>query len=1038
MSMKWVYIFLFALPGFTSFAQSPLPKTIMFNHFSIDHGLSQTRFGSILQDKNGYMWFGSNNGLIKYDGYSFTTFQFDPLNKNSIPTNYANPLCEDAEGNIWIAGDFGLSKYNVHTAKFTAFRHDSKNKFSLSSDDVSCIVTDKQGRLYIGTDAGVCLYESASDRFINLSEIISTGTLCSRSISCMIIDHNGLLWIGTAKGINIYDPANKDLKLFNPADKNYAAGNREIVYMMEDHTGDIWISLLKNGIYRYHPSGGISTVYRHLNTDLNSLGSDLVNSLIEDSHYTIWAGMWGGGISRYFPETGNFRTFRSDVNDINTLGTDQIVNLFEDRSGAVWISTSGAGLNNYYGSNKNFKIFKNYDKEFTSHFPLSLYKDHEGKIFITTFGGGVKELDPASGIFTSYKIVLPNDKISGGNFCYGALEASDGNFWVVSFDEGLHKLDRKTGKFTTVHSTYDNPDTSLHNLSNCIAEDKNKRLWIGTNSGLKSYNLITKTFSGFEKLYRDTNQLSTDVISSLYMDKEGVLWIAGSQGGLTLFNTGNGEIKIFKHDETNLHSIGPGNINCFYDNQKGKVWIGTDGGGLNEFDKKSGQFISFTMKDGLPDNSILGILADDEGKLWLSTNKGICKFTPASGQSKKVSCRNYDKGDGLPSDEFYYNTSVKGDDGTFYFGSNAGLVAFKPDELKDNPFIPPVVITDFSVFNKSITSNDSSGILKLPADETKEITLSYKQNVFSFAFSALNYVHPEKNKFAYKLDNFDKDWIYTDATRRFANYTNLDAGEYTFRVKASNNDGIWNEKGVSIKLIITPPYWQTGWFKFLYLLTGILILYAVYNNRMQKLKDMRRIRNKIASDLHDDLGATLSSISIMSELANQQVKDRVPLAVPLLEKIGSSSRNMIESVNDMVWAINPKNDSFENIIKRMRMFALEILSAKEIAFHFDFDRNLLQSKLKMEMRRSFYLIFKESVNNIAKYSNASNVSVVIVKRENNLKMTIKDDGNGFVVNTISKGNGLINMQQRAEDMKARFNLESIPGKGTFIEIEFKN
>jgi signal transduction histidine kinase len=334
--------------------------------------------------------------------------------------------------------------------------------------------------------------------------------------------------------------------------------------------------------------------------------------------------------------------------------------------------------------------------------------------------------------------------------------------------------------------------------------------------------------------------------------------------------------------------------------------------------------------------------------------------------------------------------------------------------------------------------NDSTGILKLPADETKEITIAYKQNNFSFTFSALNYVHPEKNQYAYKLEGYDKDWIYTNASKRFANYTNLDPATYTFKVKGSNNDGVWNETPTEIKVIILPPWWQTVWFKLICIIAAGMILYMIYNNRMQKVRDIRRIRNKIASDLHDDLGATLSSISIMSELVNQQVKEHSPQASSLLEKIGNSSRSMIESVNDMVWAINPQNDSFENIIKRMKTFASDILSAKDIAFHFDFDKNLMHSKLKMEMRRNFYLIFKEAVNNIAKYSGATNAFVMIWNRENNLKMTIRDDGEGFEMETVKPGNGLIYMRQRADVMKARFDLESIPGKGTTIELEFKN
>jgi ligand-binding sensor domain-containing protein/two-component sensor histidine kinase len=1031
-----MYIFLFTLLSSVCAAQAT--EEFQFNHFSADHGLSQTHFGPILQDKKGYMWFGTWNGLLKYDGYSFTTFLPDPKIKSSLPDTDIDNLCEDGDGNIWSSTEShpGLSKYNPPTGKFTLYPYDKDNNGSGPQGIVTSLITDKQGLLWIGTDAGVCFYDAASDKFIDLSKIIYPDTLCNQSIRCFMIDHRGLLWIGTTNGINIYDGFHKTVKLFAPADEIYAAMSKEVISLLDDHAGNIWISLWHQGIYKYNPSTGAAENYRYSDNDPHSLGSDEVTKLVEDRHQRIWAAMFGG-ISVYQPQTNNFKTFHPVANDIHSLATDQIINLVEDKSGVMWIGTSGGGLNNCYMTKKEFKVYQNYDKDFISHFPLSLYKDHAGRIFMATFGAGVQEFIPLSGTFKSYKVVLPNNTPTEANFPYGTLEASDGNFWVVSFNDGLHKLDRKSGKFTTIHSIRNNRDTAFHFPSNCIAEDLNKRLWIGTDNGLKYYDLKSKTFSRFEDLHRDTNQLSSDLIVSLYCGSEGILWIAGTNG-VTLFNTKTGQVKIFKHDDKDPRSVSSNHINYFYDDGKGIVWIGTKGGGLNRFDKMSEQFVTYTKNDGLPDNSIYGITSDDRGNLWVSTNKGICKFTPPSSENNKPVCHNYNMSDGLPGDEHYHNSCVKGNDGTLYFASSAGLVVFKPDDLTDNDFIPPVVITDFSVLNKPVAPNDSTGILKLPADETKEIKLSYRQNVFSFTFSALSYVHPEKNQFAYMLEGFDKDWVYTDASKRFVTYTNLDPGDYTFKVKASNNDGVWNETPTAVRLIITPPYWKTWWFTLLCVLTGACIVFAIFYLRLQKLRDIHRIRNKIASDLHDDLGATLSSISIMSELANQQIKGQSPQASSLLEKIGSSSRNMIESVNDMVWAINPKNDSFENIIKRMRTFAAEILSAKDIAFHFDFDKNVLQSKLKMDIRRNFYLIFKEAVNNIAKYSYAANAFVMIWNRESNLKMTIRDDGNGFDPDSVLRGNGLTNMQQRAEGIKARFNLKSIPGKGTIVELEFKN
>ncbi|MBK9732797.1 MAG: hypothetical protein IPO83_16215 [Chitinophagaceae bacterium] len=1024
-------------------AQTVKDSSIPFNHFSTEHGLSQNHFEAIIQDQKGYMWFGTWSGLLKFDGYNFTLFQYDPDTKNSFGGNFVYRLCEDHRGNIWIIdGDNNqLSRYNTHTLQFFSYAPDERNKFPIAPGAVNCMVCDHDGSMWIGTsDAGLCRYDPVTDHFINYSsDHLLPDTLCSKTILSLLVDRKGMLWIGTTHGINIYDRVHNHLQTFNPCKENNDQQDCQVSKMMEDHTGKIWITFPDpKGLLNFDPSNNTLKRYSHSNEQRNSLSSNYVNDIYEDHNHNIWIATYQG-LNLYNQNTDDFKIFLADSKDDRALSSSKVMSIFEDRSGIIWIATNGGGLNTVYPDNKKFQVYQeSYDDEFTTHYPVGLYNDHEGKIWINTFGAGLKRFDPLTKQFKVYKFDERKAKGHFYNACYCAFEDSYGTLWVGSTSEGLHALNKTDGSYRTYHSTSDNTDTTIYNQINCITEDHNKALWIGTTTGLKCFDLNTKKYSAFEKLFPDTNQLSGDNIQALYCDDEGVLWIAGSRSGLTSFNTKTGKVRVFKHDENDPHSLSRNFINCIYDNGIEKLWIGTEGGGLNELDKKSEQFISFTIKDGLPDNSVRGIEQDNLGNLWLSSTKGICRFTPPASPNQKAVCRNYNVSDGLPGDEFYYNTCTKGDDGTLYFGCNAGIVAFKPEELKDNSFIPPVVITDFSVFNKSIAPNDSSGILKLPADETKDIRLSYSQNNFSFMFTALSYVHPEKNQYAYRLKGFDKDWIYTDASKRFANYTNLGAGNYIFQVKASNNDGVWNETLTEIKIIITPPYWQTWWFKLMCLITFGLIFYVIVHTRLEKSRDIRRIRNKIASDLHDDLGATLSSISIMSEIANQQIKNQSPQTSPLLEKIGSSSRSMIENVNDMVWAINPRNDSFENIVKRMRAFASEILGAKDIDFHFDFDKNLLPSKMKMDTRRNFYLIYKEAVNNIAKYSGASNAFITILQREQNLKMTIRDDGKGFDLNLITKGNGLNNIEQRAEEMKAKLILQTDVGKGTMLQLEFKN
>lgn len=1028
---KWIFIILFTLN--ISVCRAQPAEKFHFNHFSANHQLSQTHFGPILQDKKGYLWFGTWNGLLKYDGYSFTNFLPDPGNKNSLPDTDVDILCEDGEGNIWSSANRSpnLSKYNPNKRTFTLYRHDKKSKSSGLPGNVYCLITDKHGLLWIGTDAGLCFYEAATDKFINLSQIIYPDTLGSQSIRCMMIDHAGLMWLGTANGISIYDVANKKIKPFAPADKNYTTINKEVIAMLEDHSGNIWISVWNNGLYRYNPLNGVSEIYRHSDADPNSLGTDDVTKLHEDSRKNIWVGMWGG-ISIFQHQTNNFKTFRAETSNPYSLSTNQVINLFEDKTGVMWIGTNGGGLNNCYLSGKKFKVYQHYDNDYISHFPTSLYKNSKGSIFMTTFGAGVQEFNPKSGTFKTYKVILPNNKKADPNFSNGTLEASDGNFWVVSFNDGLHKLDRKTGKFATIHSTANNKDTTFHIVSNCIVEDLNRKLWIGTNNGLKYYDLDKKTFSGLESFRPDTNQLGSDVIVSLYSDSEGILWIAGTNG-LTLMNTKTGQVKIFKHNENNPWSISNNYLTYFYDDEKGKVWIATKGGGLNMFDKKSDRFVAYTTKDGLPDNTVYGILPDDRGSLWLSTNKGICKFTPLSSENNKVACRNYNMSDGLPGDEHNFNSCVKGDDGTLYFAGTAGLVAFKPDELTDNPFIPPVVITGFSVLNKAVTPKDSTRILKLPADETKEIKLSYRRNIFAFSFAALSYVHPEKNQYAYMLEGLDKDWIYTDASKRFVNYTNLDPGDYTFKVKASNNDGIWNETPTTIHLIITPPFWQTLWFRILIIASIAAIVYGVYRYRLSQLTRLQNIRNRISGDLHDDIGSTLNSISIYSEVAKQDASKHAHA----LEMIGESSRKIIDAMSDIVWTINPENDSFEDIILRMRSLAFNLLRAKNIEFSFRADESLNNLKLSMENRRNIFLIFKETMNNLVKYAEATHVSIQLLYNDSLVKLLIYDNGRGFDVSQPSNGNGLNSMKRRAKEMNAQLSIESVIGSGTNIELLMK-
>ncbi len=1019
-------IFLGCVPS-ALLAQSAL-NNIHFNHFSEDHRLSQTIFTSVVQDKKGFMWFGAYNGLIRFDGYGFTSFRYDPYNKASLPLNDVNNLCEDSNRNIWMIGDNGLCRYNEKTATFTLY---DKHKIAVTESNGNCIAADKTGRIWIGTNTGVFFYEPSSDKFVNLYSIIHGDTLANPNVICLMVSRENTLWIGTSNGINVFDPVRKTLNQFQPSDKKNESLTTEVTCMLQDHEGNIWVSQWNKGIYCYNVRTKALKVFRHSKSDPRSLSSDAVNAIVEDSHHIIWVATYNGGISIYHPETTDFQIFRADGNDKNALASDEVKYLYEDRSGVLWIATAGGGLNNCYISEKKFSLFQNYDKAFASHFPVGVHKDKQGRIFMATFGAGVQEFNANTGSFKGYKIVTPNNEVTGFNFCYGMEDASDGKFWVVSFDEGLLQLDRATSQLIPVHSTFNNKDTTFHNLCNTIVEDNNKKLWIGTQNGLKYFDMKTKQFFGFENFHRDTNQLSEDNISALHFDKDGILWATGTHG-ITLLNMVSGAIKVFHHDEKNPSSLGNNVTNCFYDDGQGFVWIGTKGG-LSRFEKKTEHFINFTAKDGLPDNAISGILADDECNLWLSTNRGLCRFTPCVGKSPQAICRSYDMNDGLPGDEFNYNACVRADDGTLYFGCSAGLLAFKPNELKDNAYVPPVAITGISILNKPIGPGESISIVNSSIDDLNDISLSYRQNDISFAFAALSYMHAEKNRYAYMLEGYDKDWIYTDAAKRFANYTNLDAGSYTFKVKASNNDNVWNEVPAVITFTISPPFWNTWWFELLAILIVAAGLYAIYRYRMREVIKLQAIRNNIASDLHDDIGSTLNSISVLSEVAKLQAGR----SLPALDEIGESSRKVVDAMSDIVWTINPENDEFEKIVSRMRSFAYQILKGKNMQFNFVVEGDLNGLSMPMQVRKNFYLIFKEATTNVVKYSQASHVKFLICRNESSIYMLIRDNGIGFNKDKPDNGNGLKNMERRAKEINACLVIETVNGAGTSIELKLK-
>jgi len=620
-----------------------------------------------------------------------------------------------------------------------------------------------------------------------------------------------------------------------------------IYSIMQDSKGFMWFGTF-DGLNKY--DGYNFTVFSTDPNNPNSLSNDIIQSIYEDRSDILWIGTDGGGLNKFDQEKGQFIHYRHDPNDSNSLSDDKVFSIYEDRSGILWIGTEGGGLNKfdqekgqfiYYTHDPNNPMSLSNDKVF------SIYEDRSGILWIGTNGGGLNKFDREKEQFTRYQHDPNNPMSLSNDNVFSIYEERPGILWIGTNGGGLNIFDREKEQFS--HNKHDssNPKSLNNDHVQSIYEDRSGILWIGTwGGGISKFDRYKEQFGHYKHDPNSSNSLSSNIVISIYEDRSGILWIGTRGGGLDKFDQEKDQFTRYMHDPNDPYSLSNNNVFSIFEDRSGILWIGTHAG-LNKFDREKEQFIYYRKKDGLPNDVIYGIKEDNKNNIWVSTNKGISKFNPKTGKFK-----NFDVNDGLQSNEFNGGAHFQSEDGRIFFGGVNGFNVFHPDSLRSNTYIPPVVITDFQIFNKTVAIQSDGSVEGIPSlsrhiSVTNEILLSYQESVFSFEFSALDYSVPGKNQYAYMMEGFDKDWFYTDADRRIATYTNLDAGEYIFKVKASNNNGIWNEEGHSIKIIITPPYWQTWWFRLLTVITIIALVITAHRYRTKEIEaSNKRLKNEIS------------------------------------------------------------------------------------------------------------------------------------------------------------------------------------------------
>ena len=822
------------------------------------------------------MWFGTEDGLNKYDGYTFTKYKHDITNKNSIYSSNILDILEDKSGNFWVGTTDGLDRFDRAKNKFI---HYPNGKLNYSIND---IFQDSKNNIWLGTDSGLFLFNPQNGSYIAYQAITKKRhSGLSAYVSRIAEDDQGALWFGTEDGLYQYDSNTKQVSSYRKDPRIKTSIQSDwIKDVYKDQAGSIWIGTHGGGLSVYDRTTHSFHTYLHDPHDPLSIAHNDILSIREDKEKNVWIGTENGGISIYNKATRTFTTYTHNPYDNASLNNNSVYCLYQDDADNMWIGTNAGGVNFVPKFGHKFISYRqipNDPNSLSNNIILSISGEPTGNsVWIGTDGGGLNLFDQKTKKIKQYKHINKIKNSPSNDYVISVVHVAPGVLGLGYHNGGFDLFNVKTGEFTHhLPTENDRQSLSISDVNN-LFKDKDGNLWIGTwKGGLNFYDIRKNTFVHYRTNPNDKTSISDDIVTTVFQDEKGAIW-AGTYKGLNLLDPTRKRFRRFQHDPKNKHSISNDQVQSIQSADKGNLWIGTVGGGLNYFDTRKQTFKAYSEKDGLASSVIRAIQKDHTNKLWVSTNDGLSRFDP---QTKRF--RNFTISDGLQGNEFRDNSSFQMADGQLFFGGLTGFSTFYPDSLKDNTFIPPVYITDFQVFNKSVSVGDNDQLLQQQLSDTRLITLTYTQSVLTFEFSALNYTIPEKNQYAYKLDGFDKEWNYV-GTKRTATYTNLDPGNYVFRVKASNNDGIWNQTGTWVNIHITPPFWRTWWFILLAALLVLGSLYAIYRLRIRSIRqqqvalqdEVRKRTSEVTQQKQALLDQSLNLQALNKELERQAAQEQ--------------------------------------------------------------------------------------------------------------------------------------------------------------------
>lgn len=1000
-------------------------KGLRFHRLSTADGLSQTRVAQIIQDDLGFIWFGTQYGLNRYDGYSFKLFVHEPGNERSAAGSFVFSLFKDRDGLIWIGWSEGLDRFDPRTETFTHYRVE-RDEASHRANTVLHISQDREGMLWLASGSGLHRLNPANGALTHYRSGSEPDALPTNDVNWSGEDSRGRFWVGTSVGLSEFDRASgKVVRYLRMPDSVQ-------VSLFEDRAGRFWITQASgNGLALYDYDSNTVTPYSFYERSPGDTALTGIMGIAEDAENNLWVGSPGLGLIRLDPERTRFHHYGYQPQDAHSIAENKVIALFQDRDGNIWTGLHSAGVNYFGRGSQRFEVFRHIPGDpnsLTLDFVNAIMEDRDGMLWIGN-DDGLNRIDRRTG-----KRELIDVGLGLKPMVISLAQDDDGAIWLGTFAHGLTRYDPRTQRFETYVHDANNPRSLSHNEVHRVYVDRKGIVWVATDDGLDRFDPVTRDFTVY-KLQADSRFSQSYV--AVAEDTSGNLWLGTIYSGLHMFEPASGKITVYRYERGNPNGLRDNTVPSVRISRQGIIWVGTQNG-LNSLDPKTGQLRAYDTRDGMPANTVACILEDDQGDIWLSTTKGLSKLSTATGNFA-----NYSLVDGLPGNDLTgWSTCSKSRRGELFFAGFAGAVAFVPTALQEARLTAPLVLTDFEIDGVKARIGPGQS-LERAAAYSERVILAHEQRNFSVTFAGLRYASPTTTRYRYRLEGLDSLWHESPSSIRQATYTTLPSGNYTLRVQMAADRGAWQAPGVSLNIEILPPWWATWWFRTACALLVIALGWWVVRARVRyvarevtlQMEARNNERMRIAQDLHDTLLQGLLSASFQLSVVQDQLTAGEK-ARPLVERVSNLLRDLVKEGRNAVRGLRTwhfDSDDLQHAISAVPG-DLQIESTAQFRVVIEGKPRPLLSTARTEV----YLIAREAISNSLRHAQASVIEVSLEFSPDSFRLTVRDDGKGFVASAApadrSNHFGLAVMSERADHLGAALTVSSGAGVGTEVVL----